>query len=120
MRIELPSTLATLVRGGKAVAQLTVFVNGQYMPPELGYCYAVNGDEVAIKFEGLGETMAKLAELAKTSPQLASLTGMSMIQVSIVQQGYGQWHWKDDVWTLYAEGNVKEVHRLVEGVWQTT
>jgi len=118
MRIELPPTLATVVRAGKATAWLTVFVNGQYMPPELGYRYGVTATEVAIKFEGLGETMAKLAELAKTSPQLAKLTGMDMIQVSIVQQGYGQWHWKDELWTLYADGDVKEGYRLVEGAWQ--
>lgn len=119
MRIELPPALASVVRGGKGVGQLTVFVNGQYMPPELGYRYAVNGDEVAIKFDGLGETMNKLAELAKTSPQLASLTDPNMIQVSIVQQGWGQWHWKDEAWTLYVD-NDKEVHRRVEGVWQKT
>lgn len=119
MRIELPPTLATVVRAGKGTTWLTVFVNGQYMPPELGYRYGVTETEVVIKFEGLGETMAKLAELAKTSPQLAHLTGMHMIQVSIVQHACGQWHWKDEVWTLYAD-DVKKTHRLVEGTWQKT
>lgn len=120
MQIVLPPIMADIVRGDKGTAWLTVFVNGQYMPPELGYRYGVNETEVVIKFEGLGETMAKLAVLAKTSPQLAHLTGMDMIQVSIVQQGYGQWHWKDAVWTLYL-GNEKETHRQAEdGTWQKT
>ena len=120
MRIELPLILATVVRSGKATAWLTVFVNGQYMPPELGYRYGVNETEVVIKFEGLGETMAKLAKLAETNPGLAHLTRMDMIQVSIVQHGYGQWHWKDEVWTLYL-GNEKEVyHQLEDGTWQKT
>lgn len=119
MQIELPPPLATVVRGGKTMAWLTVFVNGQYMPPELGYRYVLHEAGAAIEFQGLGETMEKLAELAKTSPQLAHLTGMNMIQVSIVQHEWGQWHWKDDVWALYVD-NDKETYRQVEGQWQKT
>lgn len=99
MRIELPAYLANIVQEGNPTAKLLVFVNGQYMPPELGYCYGVGDDGVAIKFEGLGETLGKLTELAKTMPQLAPLTDSNMLQVSIIVMGHSQWHYKDGQWT---------------------
>jgi len=105
MIIKLPLELAQVVRDNRS-AQLVVFVNGQYMPPGLSYQYTVNDQEICIEFRELGETIRKLTEVLKGLPdmqmQVNTLKESTLLQVSIVQCGATQWHYKNNAWIKYS------------------